>query len=150
MTGAKLVTATIGASASVGVLASGDPRVPPHWFDWLYPSLLVAGGLATALLVLRRRSRMQRAGAQAPRACVDAPRRRARRRVGARVRGCVRRALLARVDRAAAAALLGSAIFDGGQVVLPMLLTQVVGPGWVAETAFYAGMTLTESLPGPC
>ena len=41
---------------------------------------------------------------------------------------------------------IGSTIFGGGQVVLPMLLTQVVGPGWVSETAFYAGMALTHTV----
>ena len=30
-----------------------------------------------------------------------------------------------------------------------LLARQVVGPGWVSETAFYAGMALTQSLPGP-
>ena len=63
---------------------------------------------------------------------------------------------------------VGSTIFGGGQVVLPMLLTHVVEPpggkqggvaattwspqvepGWVSEEAFYAGLALTQSLPGP-
>lgn len=44
---------------------------------------------------------------------------------------------------------MGSIIFGGGQVVLPMLEAEVVSPGWVDETSFYNGLALVQSLPGP-
>mmetsp|Transcript_11483 Transcript_11483/g.35376 ORF Transcript_11483/g.35376 Transcript_11483/m.35376 type:complete len:432 (-) Transcript_11483:43-1338(-) len=147
-----LCVGVLGASALVVVLASGDARVPPHAFDFIYPALLAAGGVATAL-----------------RGAYDAPAPGAR---GLDVRvslpvGGVLIALWAVVLVGGAwlrsAGMLvsmpaklfetfyrvGSTIFGGGQVVLPMLLTHVVEPGWVSEEAFYAGLALTQSLPGP-
>ena len=44
---------------------------------------------------------------------------------------------------------IGSIIYGGGQVVLPMLLTEVVDPGWVTEDEFWAGFALVQALPGP-
>ena len=44
---------------------------------------------------------------------------------------------------------MGSLIFGGGQVVLPMLLTEVVNPGWVTEEQFLDGFALMLALPGP-
>lgn len=44
---------------------------------------------------------------------------------------------------------MGSLIFGGGQVVLPMLLTEVVNPGWVTEQEFLDGFALMLALPGP-
>ena len=44
---------------------------------------------------------------------------------------------------------MGSLIFGGGQVVLPMLLTEVVSPGWVTEEQFLDGFALMLALPGP-
>ena len=43
----------------------------------------------------------------------------------------------------------GSLVFGGGHVVLPMLQTAVVGPGWVSNEAFLAGYGLTQAMPGP-
>mmetsp|Transcript_11482 Transcript_11482/g.35372 ORF Transcript_11482/g.35372 Transcript_11482/m.35372 type:complete len:465 (-) Transcript_11482:43-1437(-) len=146
------VRARKAVPAQVVVLASGDARVPPHAFDFIYPALLAAGGVATAL-----------------RGAYDAPAPGAR---GLDVRvslpvGGVLIALWAVVLVGGAwlrsAGMLvsmpaklfetfyrvGSTIFGGGQVVLPMLLTHVVEPGWVSEEAFYAGLALTQSLPGP-
>lgn len=44
---------------------------------------------------------------------------------------------------------MGSLIFGGGQVVLPMMLTEVVSPGWVTEQQFLDGFALMLALPGP-
>ena len=44
---------------------------------------------------------------------------------------------------------MGSLVFGGGQVVLPMMLTEVVGPGWVTEEEFLDGFALMLALPGP-
>lgn len=43
----------------------------------------------------------------------------------------------------------GSLIFGGGQVVLPLLLTEVVATGWVTEQQFLDGFALMLALPGP-
>ncbi|KAK1743224.1 chromate transporter [Skeletonema marinoi] len=43
---------------------------------------------------------------------------------------------------------IGSLIFGGGQVVLPMLQTEVV-PMWMKKDAFLQGLGLAQSMPGP-
>jgi chromate transporter len=43
---------------------------------------------------------------------------------------------------------IGSIIFGGGQVVLPMLQDEVV-PGWMNDETFLQGLGLAQSMPGP-
>lgn len=43
----------------------------------------------------------------------------------------------------------GSLVFGGGHVVLPLLQTSVVGPGWVDQNLFLAGYGATQAMPGP-
>ena len=43
---------------------------------------------------------------------------------------------------------IGSLIFGGGQVALPMLEDEVV-PKWMTRDQFYYGLGITQSLPGP-
>jgi len=43
---------------------------------------------------------------------------------------------------------IGSVIFGGGQVVLPMLQDEVV-PGWMNDETFLQGLGLAQSMPGP-
>lgn len=43
---------------------------------------------------------------------------------------------------------IGSIIFGGGQVVLPLLEAEVV-PHWLTEDQFYQGLGLAQSMPGP-
>ncbi|MDB5608901.1 MAG: chromate transporter [Bradyrhizobium sp.] len=43
----------------------------------------------------------------------------------------------------------GAFVFGGGHVVLPLLQTQVVAPGWVTNEAFLAGYGLAQAVPGP-
>lgn len=43
---------------------------------------------------------------------------------------------------------IGSLIFGGGQVVLPMLQEEVV-PAWMADEQFLQGLGLAQSMPGP-
>jgi chromate transporter len=43
----------------------------------------------------------------------------------------------------------GALVFGGGHVVLPLLKTAVVQPGWVAENDFLAGYGIAQALPGP-
>ncbi len=43
----------------------------------------------------------------------------------------------------------GALVFGGGHVVLPLLRSQVVAPGWVSSSKFLAGYGLTQAMPGP-
>lgn len=44
---------------------------------------------------------------------------------------------------------VGSLVFGGGHVVLPLLQTEVVGPGWLTNEQFVAGYGATQAVPGP-
>jgi chromate transporter len=44
---------------------------------------------------------------------------------------------------------VGSLVFGGGHVVLPLLQAEVVGPGWVTRDAFVAGYGAAQAVPGP-
>lgn len=54
--------------------------------------------------------------------------------------------LLALADAFARA---GALVFGGGHVVLPLLETAVVQPGWVSHDTFLAGYGAAQALPGP-
>jgi chromate transporter len=43
----------------------------------------------------------------------------------------------------------GSLVFGGGHVVLPLLRSVVVPPGWISDDAFLAGYGAAQALPGP-
>ena len=43
----------------------------------------------------------------------------------------------------------GSLVFGGGHVVLPLLQSEVVPPGWVSKDAFLAGYGAAQAVPGP-
>ncbi|RHY76692.1 hypothetical protein DYB30_013690 [Aphanomyces astaci] len=44
---------------------------------------------------------------------------------------------------------IGSIIFGGGQVMLPMLLNDIVYARWVIKDQIFIGFALIQSLPGP-
>ena len=44
---------------------------------------------------------------------------------------------------------VGSLVFGGGHVVLPLLHREVVLPGWVSESQFMAGYAAAQAVPGP-
>ncbi|HWP22680.1 MAG TPA: chromate efflux transporter [Candidatus Binatia bacterium] len=44
---------------------------------------------------------------------------------------------------------VGSLVFGGGHVVLPLLQGEVVGPGWVTDEQFVAGYGAAQAVPGP-
>jgi chromate transporter len=44
---------------------------------------------------------------------------------------------------------VGSLVFGGGHVVLPLLQTEVVSPGWVTNEQFVAGYGAAQAVPGP-
>jgi chromate transporter len=43
----------------------------------------------------------------------------------------------------------GALVFGGGHVVLPLLRTAVVDPGWVSDSAFISGYGAAQAVPGP-
>jgi chromate transporter len=43
----------------------------------------------------------------------------------------------------------GALVFGGGHVVLPLLETAVVAPGWVSQEQFLAGYGAAQAVPGP-
>ncbi len=43
----------------------------------------------------------------------------------------------------------GSLIFGGGHVVLPLLESSVVDPGWISQADFLAGYGAAQAIPGP-
>lgn len=43
----------------------------------------------------------------------------------------------------------GALVFGGGHVVLPLLQSEVVPPGWVSRDAFLAGYGAAQAVPGP-
>ncbi len=43
----------------------------------------------------------------------------------------------------------GSLVFGGGHVVLPLLQSEVVEPGWMTNAEFVAGYGATQAVPGP-
>ena len=44
---------------------------------------------------------------------------------------------------------VGSLVFGGGHVVLPLLHSEVVGPGWLTNEQFVAGYGAAQAVPGP-
>jgi chromate transporter len=44
---------------------------------------------------------------------------------------------------------VGSLVFGGGHVVLPLLQAEVVGSGWITNEQFVAGYGATQAVPGP-
>lgn len=45
--------------------------------------------------------------------------------------------------------LAGTVIFGGGPVVIPLLRSYVVGPGWVSSRDFLLGLAIIQAFPGP-
>lgn len=43
----------------------------------------------------------------------------------------------------------GALVFGGGHVVLPLLQSEIVGRGWLAQDPFLAGYGAVQALPGP-
>ena len=43
----------------------------------------------------------------------------------------------------------GSLVFGGGHVVLPLLRSEVVPPGWIRDDVFLAGYGAAQAVPGP-
>src|SRR5690606_2479140 len=44
---------------------------------------------------------------------------------------------------------VGSLVFGGGHVVLPLLASELVASGWITEAQFLAGYAAAQAVPGP-
>lgn len=138
-------------SALAVVLCSAEDRIPIHFFDILYPALLVAGGITSACLLSNSEGLTQRG--------LDVGLSRwggacliliwAGIFVGLSMARFYFESTNILVLLAETFWRVGSVVFGGGQVVLPMMLTQIVGPGWLDSASFYSGMALTQASPGP-
>jgi chromate transport protein ChrA len=64
------------------------------------------------------------------------------------VRGALRAPPLA-LDLFANMYLAGTIIFGGGPVVIPLLRSYVVDPGWVSSRDFLLGLAIIQAFPGP-
>lgn len=63
-------------------------------------------------------------------------------------RGVLRTPPLA-LDLFASMYLAGTVIFGGGPVVIPLLRSYVVDPGWVSGRDFLLGLAIIQAFPGP-
>jgi len=149
------ITRFLGLMSSCVIVTLSSSDVPLHVFDFMYPGLLIAGGLTTLVWY----SIFPKENAPKKTSGLDV-------HLSAAFGGFLvlvwaglfaffsySRFVLGNDDKFLTLTetfyRIGSVIFGGGQVVLPMLLTQVVGPGWVTEEQFYSGMALTQACPGP-
>ncbi|QLD11116.1 chromate efflux transporter [Microbacterium oleivorans] len=142
---------TIALAAAVGVLLVGGP--------WAPVVAIAIAGIAGALWL--REPDPAASVPAAARVTVDtAPPPSAGRRVGITalvvlVVVAAAAPVLARVTGNGAVALFdaffraGALVFGGGHVVLPLLESAVVEPGWVDAETFLAGYGAAQALPGP-
>lgn len=151
-------------SCMVAILINGDDRIQPTSSQFVFPSLLAIGGIV-ALLDSKRKNPLGVYGS--PSKGWDAEDDSLMKRIGIPLwMGgflflvwlsvlvlviCL--ADVAKVDNVYLEIFetmyrIGSIIFGGGQVVLPMLADEVV-PAWMTEDQFLQGLGLAQSMPGP-
>jgi len=151
-------------SAMVAIWINGDERVPPKSSQYIFPTMLVLGGLASFLDSLRGEKSF--GVYKAPSAGWNSKDTRMLNRIGiSRYMGAflflvwavVLTVCVVLVNRGNQNTYLqifevnfriGSLIFGGGQVVLPMLEDEVV-PSWMTKDQFLQGLGLAQSMPGP-
>ena len=155
-------------SSQFAILVNGDERITPTSSQYVYPSLLLAGGLIS--YIDSRRQNPYGTYKSASKGW-DAESDLLMKRIGIPlwvgaliwvVWAAVLGATVSIVNRKTRAGevvnvyleifevmyRIGSLIFGGGQVVLPMLQTEVV-PSWMEKDPFLQGLGLAQSMPGP-
>jgi chromate transporter len=151
-------------SHMMALLINGDERISPLASQYVYPSMLVLGGLFT-WLDSRRAHPFSDYGS--PGKGWDAQSDATMKRIGIPLWGgaiffltwavilvlviCLRDvAGITNVYLEIFEVMyrIGSLIFGGGQVVLPMLQDEVV-PAWMTKEQFLQGLGLAQSMPGP-
>lgn len=151
-------------SAIIAILINNDARIEPNVSQWVFPSTLVLGGFVTFVDHKRHKpwSNYQYSGGNSERESNDAMNRIGIPLwvggllfllwVGILVLVIVLKDV-ARVDNVYLDIFetmyrIGSMIFGGGQVVIPMLQDEVV-PLWMTKEQFLQGLGLAQSMPGP-
>ena len=151
-------------STLVAILINGDVRITPTVSQYVYPCLLVFGGFVTLLDSKREKPYGTYKSASKG---WDAESDLTMKRIGIPLWvgglifflwAAVLTLSILLVDRAGVDNVyleifevmyrIGSLIFGGGQVVLPMLQTEVV-PYWMTKDQFFQGLGLAQSMPGP-
>ena len=155
-------------STIVSLLVNGDERISPNVTQFVYPSMLIVGGIVSYVDSRRKNPYGVYKSASAG---WDAESDLTMKRIGiplwvggltfllwAAILTCtVTIVSRARSEGRAVNVYLeifeimfriGSLIFGGGQVVLPMLQDEVV-PNWMTKDVFLQGLGLTQSMPGP-
>ena len=151
-------------SACVAILINGDEVIPPESSQYVFPSMLLSGGLLTYFDSMRKTPFGQY---KTPSKGWDAESDLTMKRIGIPLWVgalifllwaiiLVLVILLVDVSNIENEYLkifevmwrIGSIIFGGGQVVLPMLQNEVV-PHWMNKDAFLQGLGLAQSMPGP-
>ncbi|KAL3823430.1 hypothetical protein ACHAXA_004305, partial [Cyclostephanos tholiformis] len=155
-------------STLISILVNGDENISPDVTQFVYPLLLVVGGIVS---YIDSRRKNPYGTYKSPSPGWDAESDLTMKRIGIPlwmggllfiVWAGVLTATVTIVGRAKAEGVtvnvyleifevmfrIGSLIFGGGQVVLPMLQDEVV-PNWMAKDSFLQGLGLTQSMPGP-
>ena len=151
-------------SCLVAILINNDDGIRPDSSQWVFPVLLALGGLS-AWIDSQRAQPLGKYGS--PRPGWDASNDETMRRIGIPLwvgaliflvwAGVLVLVILLvevfEVDNVYLEIFetmyrIGSIIFGGGQVVLPMLQDEVV-PNWMTKDQFLQGLGLAQSMPGP-
>ena len=149
----RLGRVVVNSQLTTGLMLMGAAVAILWRQPWIFPALLALGGLVSAVVLRNQNSEPGTGGV--PLANLGIPR-----PVGAVLLllffGLLGGLILARLflgwtslELAESFYRMGSLIFGGGQVVLPMMLTEVVDTGWVTEEQFLDGFALMLALPGP-
>lgn len=149
----RLGQAVVNSRLTMGLMLLGAIVAILLRQPWAFPAALAAGGLVSAFALRRQRTAADDGGAPLTNLGIS------------RLAGAILLLLfLGLLAGLTATRLLldwpalqlfesfyrtGSLIFGGGQVVLPMLLTEVVDGGLVTEQQFLDGFALMLALPGP-
>jgi chromate transporter len=151
-------------SGIVAILINGDYNINPTASQWVYPTMLAVGGIVT--YIDSRRDKPFSEYTKSKKGW-DVQSDRLMKRIGIPLWvgaaifavwlfllvGCILLVDVADVDNTYLGIFevmyrIGSIIFGGGQVVLPMLQTEVV-PQWMTKDQFFQGLGLAQSMPGP-
>jgi chromate transporter len=152
-------------STLVAILTNNDARIEPSASQWVFPSTLAFGGLVTFIDHKRKKPwgkyGARGSGLQDPHLTETIKRIGIPLWVGALIFSIWLVVLVLvivlegplNVDNVfleifATMYRIGSIIFGGGQVVIPMLQDELV-PTWVTNDQFLQGLGLAQSMPGP-
>ena len=150
----RLGRVVVNTRLTMGLMLFGAAVAVLWRQPWIFPAALAAGGLVTALALRGQQSQAVEETADRPLANLG---------ISPVVGGLllalffgllggliVARAYFDWTPLALAESYyrMGSLVFGGGQVVLPMMLTEVVTPGWVTEEEFLDGFRFDAGVAG--